>query len=295
MRVGVRERTERQGRRMIVDFMPDQHREFYNQLPTLFLASVDESGQPWASVVVGKPGFVTSPSSRDLKVCASLLPHDPLANGLKQGAQLGLLGLEFHTRRRNRMNGVVAQANAEGFEIRVVQAFGNCPQYIQKRSMTWHERSTPEFKTGSAMNGEVKALMKSADTFFIATSYDEHGADMSHRGGKPGFVKVEDEHTFVTPDFRGNNHFNTIGNLLLNPKAGLLFLDFESGDILYLAVETEIVWEGPELKTFEGSQRLLRFKVSEWRLLKGAFPFTWDFIEYSPNLRLTGKWDSFSS
>ena len=147
-----------------------------------------------------------------------------------------------------------------------------------------------ELETGSAMSDEVKGIMRSADTFFIATNYDGNGADMSHRGGKPGFVKIEDSHTFVVPDFRGNNHFNTIGNLLLNPKAGLLFLDYKSGDILYVAAETEIVWEGPELKAFEGSQRLLRFKVSEWRLVQGGFPFTSDFMEYSPNLKKTGEW-----
>ena len=289
-RVGVRDLAERLGLQVVRDFMPDQHRQFYHQLPLLLVGSVDKQGQPWASVVVGKPGFVTSPDARKLQFSTSLLPHDPLVEGLENGAQLGLLGLEFHTRRRNRMNGEVTSVRADGFEMKVGQSFGNCPQYIQKRRLVWKEPQTASLTRGVGLSHEVKSLIQGADTFFIASTYTQQGTDVSHRGGKPGFVKVEDDETLVFPDFRGNNHFNTIGNLLVNPKAGLLFFNYQTGEVLYLTTHAEIVWDGPAVEAFEGAQRLVRFRVVEWRLVKGSFPFSWDFQEFSPSLDDTGEW-----
>ena len=289
-RAGVREIAERLGQQMVRDFMPDQHRQFYNQLPVLLVGSVDPKGQPWASALVGKPGFVTSPDAHKLVFTTFLLPHDPLVEGLQEGAQLGLLGLEFSTRRRNRMNGKVTSIRADGFEMQVGQSFGNCPQYIQKRRLEWKDPQPPVLTRGTRLTPEVQSLIQSADTFFIASTHTLQGTDVSHRGGKPGFVKVEDAQTLVFPDFRGNNHFNTIGNLLVNPKAGLLFFNYHTGEVLYLTTRSEIVWDGPELEAFEGAQRLVRFRVVEWRLVEGSFPFSWDFEEFSPTLEETGEW-----
>jgi ferredoxin-NADP reductase/predicted pyridoxine 5'-phosphate oxidase superfamily flavin-nucleotide-binding protein len=290
-RMGVREMAEQLGRRMVKDHMPDQHRDFYQQLPLVFVGSVDHLGRPWASVVVGKPGFMTSPDPRKLAFETPLLAHDPLELGLHREAQLGLLGLEFHTRRRNRMNGEVVRVTTDGFEVEVGQCFGNCPQYIQKGQLAWTQEREPTLSEGTALSAELKTLIESSDTFFIASTFDEQGTDVSHRGGKPGFVKVEDDETFIFPDFRGNNHFNTIGNLLTNPKAGLLFLDFQTGDILYITTTTEIIWDGAQVEVFAGAQRLIRFRIVEWRLVKNSFPFTWDFQEYSPSLDATGHWN----
>ncbi len=174
--------------------------------------------------------------------------------------------------------------------MKVGQSFGNCPQYIQKRRLIWKEEQTPSLTSGVVPTYEVKALIQSADTFFIASNYAGQGTDVSHRGGKPGFVKVEEDGSLVFPDFRGNNHFNTIGNLMLNPVAGLLFFNYHTGDVLYLTTRTEILWDGPAVEAFEGAQRLVRFKIVEWHLVKGSLPFSWDFQEFSPSLDATGQW-----
>ena len=116
------------------------------------------------------------------------------------------------------------------------------------------------------------------------------GADVSHRGGKPGFVKVEDDRTFVFPDFSGNNHFNTVGNILLNPKAGYLFVDFEAGDLVYMTGEAEIVWDGEEVQAFAGAERLIRFRAEEVIRVEGSLPLRFKFGEYSPTLGRTGSW-----
>jgi uncharacterized protein len=289
-RAGVRAMAEQLGRNMVRDHMTDQHREFFGQLPLLFVGSLDESGRPWASPLVGRPGFARSPDPRRLVVQATPLPHDPLASNLKDGAQLGILGLEFTTRRRNRLNGEITRTGEGLFEMTVGQSFGNCPQYIQKRSLGWREDTTSELSQGRSLSPEATHLIQQADTFFIASSFEQQGVDMSHRGGKPGFVKVESEDMLVFPDFSGNNLLNTIGNLVANPRAGLLFLDYESGDILHLTAGAEIVWDGPDVESFPGARRLVRLHVLEWRLVRNSLPFSWELQEYSPSLEGTGTW-----
>src|SRR5262245_42532394 len=141
-RVGVRERAEAAGRISIRPFMPDQHRTFFTQLPTLFIGSSDSKQRPWASVIVGKPGFAHSPDAKRLDVDTHPLPGDPLHENLRNGATVGALGLEFHTRRRNRANGKVELTPA-GFAIHIDQSFGNCPKYIQARQFHFVEPRNP--------------------------------------------------------------------------------------------------------------------------------------------------------
>lgn len=116
------------------------------------------------------------------------------------------------------------------------------------------------------------------------------GVDVSHRGGKPGFVKVENATTLTWPDFVGNSFFNTLGNLTLNPRSGLLFLDFERGDLLYLTGTAEIIWDGAAIANFEGAQRLVRFQAASVIHAINASPLTWSFNDLSPFLEPTGCW-----
>ncbi len=282
--------AEKLGRRIVNDSMPDQHREFFQQLPVLFVGSVDEEGRPWASVMVGEPGFARSPDPRRLVVSAKALPHDPLGANLKPGANIGILGLEFPTRRRNRVNGKVVQLGEGEFELEVAQSFGNCPGYIQKRTLRWRDDVTNNLTRGSSLGRDAKTLIRNSDTFFIASSFEEQGVDMSHRGGKPGFVRVEGDDVLVFPDFSGNNLLNTIGNLVANPRAGLLFIDYESGALLQMTATAEIVWEGPAVEAFQGAKRLVRLRVLECRFVGNSLPFSWTLEEYSPTLKRTGTW-----
>ncbi|GJL73361.1 MAG: hypothetical protein NMNS01_25600 [Nitrosomonas sp.] len=301
-RLGVREQVEDIGQRFIRDYMPDQHRAFYAQLPFLFIGTIDKKGRPWASVLAGRPGFAHTPTPDRLKIDTSLIYGDPLKDNLALGPQVGLLGIDYESRRRNRLTGRLAMINGDGFEIKVDQTFGNCPQYIQSRSF----ELLPEVDT----IGEVRALqplkrlddrareiISKADNFYIATNYSKnsenpsHGTDVSHRGGKPGFVRIEDDQTFIFPDFSGNNHFNTVGNIMMNPLAGLLFIDFKSGDLLYLTCTAKIIWDSEERQAFDGAERLVRFTLDEGLLIKNGMPIRWHFLEYSPSLEKTGSWE----
>jgi predicted pyridoxine 5'-phosphate oxidase superfamily flavin-nucleotide-binding protein len=304
-RVGVRQKLEQIGRRVIRDFMPDQHRELFGKLPFLIVGSLDAQSRPWASILVGRPGFMTSPDARTLTIHAQAGFGDPLRANLRPGAPIGLLGIELSTRRRNRMNGTLVSIDEQGFVVRVGESFGNCPQYIQARSSEFvaDPASVTAPRTvsveGSILSETAAALVRRADTFFVATAApttDDRpaGVDVSHRGGKPGFVRVgaEDGRTVLTsPDFSGNFHFATFGNLALVPHAGMNFIDFTSGDVLSLTGEADVIWDGPELADFAGALRLLRFRVSEGVFIENAVPLRWSAPELSPKLAATGSWD----
>ncbi|MEE8371762.1 MAG: pyridoxamine 5'-phosphate oxidase family protein, partial [Sphingomonadales bacterium] len=300
-RLGVREKMQAFAPRVIRDHMPEQHREFYPQLPQLIVGSVDKEGRPWASMLVGRPGFVTSPDPQVLSITARPLYGDPLGENIEPGAALGLLGIEFHTRRRNRANGKITGVGTDGFQIKVAQAFGNCPQYIQARgfevsdAVDAPETERPLSRAKKLGEAERRAI-EQADTLFIATMFSEdrddprHGVDVSHRGGKPGFVRIVDEQTLVFPDFTGNFHFNTFGNIALYPKAGLLFPDFSTGNLLYVSGGAEVLWEGEELEAFEGAERLVRITIEEVIHVEGSLPIRWNFQSFAPDLARTGSW-----
>ncbi|HEY2389482.1 MAG TPA: pyridoxamine 5'-phosphate oxidase family protein [Candidatus Binatia bacterium] len=307
-RAGIRERIEQVGRILLRDHMPDQHRELFAQLPMLVVGSLDGHGRPWASILAGRPGFVGSPDPRTLRVDARPFPGDPLAANLAVGAPLGILGIELPTRRRNRLNGRVVALDARGFSVAVEQSFGNCPKYIQARTPTWLDREAPPpaATEGATLSADARRMISYADTFFIASAAAHaaspgaaraEGVDVSHRGGKPGFVRIAEvpgdgraaaATELTVPDFVGNYLFNTLGNLIANPRAGLVFVDFERGDLLSLTGAVTIVWDGPEVAAFAGAERLLRIRVDEGWHARSVLPLCWSTSELSPHLQGTG-------
>jgi ferredoxin-NADP reductase/predicted pyridoxine 5'-phosphate oxidase superfamily flavin-nucleotide-binding protein len=291
--VGVVERMDALGRRVIRSEMPDQHRAFYQQLPFMLYGAVDADGNPWASILEGAPGFAHSPEPTLLQF-GSLPGNDDPAQ-LQEGAAIGLLGIELHTRRRNRLNGRVGAVTAGGFEVKVEQSFGNCPQYIQLRQFRSVPLADPATRIAQHLNGlddAAKAMIAGADTFFVASYVDVDGqrsVDVSHRGGQAGFVQVEGNRLTI-PDFAGNLFFNTLGNLLINPRAGLLFIDFDSGDLLQLSGRTQVILEGSQVEAFQGAERLWTFEVERVVRRPAALALRWRFDGVSPTSLLTGTW-----
>ena len=296
-RLGIQERIDRMGRRLIREYVTEQLQQFFAQLSYVIIGTVDASGNPWASILVGKPGFLATPNDRTLQVNAKPLIGDPLSHSLVERSDIGLLGIELKNRRRNRINGVVSAISNNGFEVKVTQSFGNCPQYIQARSFEYVETQNKSQIAEINSFGDIERnLMSNADTFFIATAYQDEsagvtkGADVSHRGGKPGFVRIDGERTLTIPDFKGNCYFNTMGNIELNPHTGLLFVDFIGGDLLYLTGTAEIIWSGAEIRTYTGAEQLIRFHLERGYLVQNTLPLRWTPPEFSPHLKKTGSW-----
>lgn len=311
-RIGVREQAESLGRLTIRDHMPQQHQAFYQTLPYLLVGHVDAAGNPWASWLSHQAqeddaAVMDIEDARQFSLSLNAIhPMDPLRYALDQPTSVGLLGIDLSNRRRNRMSAVLEGKQASSVDkeqgrvnATVRQSFGNCPQYIQTRAVKTRENWSVADSTAqnlSTLSAAEISLIEASDSFYIASFFDdgnggsETGADVSHRGGQPGFVRVDDEMTLTIPDFPGNNHFNTLGNIESNSKAGLLFADFDSGDLLMLTGDAEVLWDSDETRHFEGAERLWRFKLKAGIRLNNALGIEFEFEQYSPNSLLTGNW-----
>jgi predicted pyridoxine 5'-phosphate oxidase superfamily flavin-nucleotide-binding protein len=291
-RAGTAERMAEIGTKVVRDFMPDQHRAFFEQLPFVVMGSLDAEHRPWASILAGMPGFASSPHPRRLEIEANPVPGDPLADALQVGAPLGILGIELPTRRRNRMNGPIVARDEAGFAVHVRESFGNCPQYIQRRDYTAFVPEKVLSEPFSGLPEEAAALVRHADTMFVASAAPREdgkfSVDVSHRGGQPAFLGIDSSGAIVVPDFRGNGFFQTIGNLLAFPRAGLLIPDFASGDLLQITGDAEIVWDGTEVAAYSGAERLWKIMPRTGRWLRGAFPLRFGEAELSPRSLAVG-------
>jgi hypothetical protein len=277
----------------IRDQIPEQHRTFFAALPYLFVAT-DVRGWPIATLLEGAPGFVDSPDPMTLQVHAFPDPEDPAAHGLQVGNEIGILGIDLATRRRNRANGLVTQVAEMGFKVHIKQSFGNCPQYIQRRAIRRTEPLRGRARQLDSLDDHARALISRADTFFVASRSRAAvaragGTDISHRGGRPGFVRVNGN-TLTIPDFRGNRYMNTLGNLLGEPRCSLLFADFETGDLLQLQGLARIEWSPSSADRFEGAERIWQFELTQGWYRPQATRMRGDFIDYSPVTLRTGTW-----
>ncbi|WP_329090158.1 MULTISPECIES: pyridoxamine 5'-phosphate oxidase family protein [unclassified Streptosporangium] len=278
--------------------------EFLGRQRMLLIGATGRDGLLWASALTGPEGFAEAVDERTVVIDAVPGEHDPLA-GLNDG-QVGMLAIEPMSRRRMRVNGTVRREGGR-MVVRTEQAYANCPKYIQAREVVAEptEPATPapsgpadspgpprssgatgapgflgsaDFSSATTFDDGDRAWIEGADTFFVATSAPGLGADLSHRGGNPGFVRVVDDRRLVWPDYIGNSMYMTLGNLELDDGCGLLFLDWEGGDALHLTGRAHVDWDPGNIP---GAQRLVRFEVDKIVRIRGASPLRWRLAEYS--------------
>jgi predicted pyridoxine 5'-phosphate oxidase superfamily flavin-nucleotide-binding protein len=247
-------------------------------LETQVLAAVASRGQDgslWASLLSGPAGFLRVEGENKLAVVADLSAQGPLLDALAgREAALGLIVLEPKTRRRLRLNGR-GKLCEEGLLLVASEVYGNCPKYIQTRTVSYSQVAhSPVSATGTELSPVQQEFIRRADTFFIATAYPSRDADCSHRGGRPGFVSVLSGVKLEWEDYAGNAMFNTLGNLEVDPHCGLLFLNWESGATLQLSGKAHTRWEG--------EARITEFEVERWRETENASALRWQFGEFSP-------------
>lgn len=270
-------------------YLPGRAEEFVAEQPVAVVASVGEDGGVWASLLVGAPGFMRVEDSRTLRIEAEPAVGDPLGENLREGAAVGLLVIDLGTRRRMKIKGRVQTLPGVGFRLRTERAYVLCPKYIQTRSWELLESEVgggsggrpSESSEGGILDEDQRRRISGADTFFIASFHPQTGADPSHRGGFAGFVEVADD-MLVWPDYPGNRMFNTLGNITVNPNAGLLFPDFAKGGALQLAGEATVIWDEDVVSSFPGAERAMGFRVSEALETTQAIPLRWSFGSYSP-------------
>jgi uncharacterized protein len=282
--------------KFIRPFLPDQHREFYTAQPFLVVAARDSQGDIWSTLITdidsGRNDFVTSPSPTLLSIRGGPVAGDALEGCFQLGDDVGILGIEFAAKRRNRVNGRIVSANPkEPMEFKVDQSFGNCPQYIRPRQW-WQpiqkdtnecEAQSNSSRVTSILNLDQVAQIQGADTVFVASGYRGEGEDArfgndaSHRGGAPGWVHVEDFSTLLLPDYSGNDMYNTLGNLYLDPRMGITIPNFEKGGLLQLTGTVKIIFDRAEAaRRYPGAQRLLECTISKVnQVADGSLPIRW--------------------
>jgi predicted pyridoxine 5'-phosphate oxidase superfamily flavin-nucleotide-binding protein len=249
------------------------------------VASAGVAGQVWASLLTGEPGFAQALDERSVAIAAAPVPGDPLGEHAGVGDSIGLLSIDLAQRKRLRINGRVAARPDREFIIATEQVYANCPKYIQARVLQVLE-GPPEAprirRRADRLSGEQRAWIGRADTFFIASAHLTAGLDASHRGGNPGFVRVLDATRLVFPDYAGNTMFQTLGNLEINPRAGLLFIDFERGSTLQVTGRARVLWDQERSAGFAGAERLVEFNVEAAIEVVGASPLRGRLLQYSP-------------
>jgi predicted pyridoxine 5'-phosphate oxidase superfamily flavin-nucleotide-binding protein len=263
--------------------LPAVARDFLAGQRLLVVASTDAAGRVWASALSGPDGFIDTPDDRTLAVAALPGAGDPLTEALAAGvAPVGLLAIDPATRRRIRVNGA-AEREPGSLRVHAEQVYSNCPKYIQRREPLGDAPAAarPHVTVRDALSAADRAAIAAADTFFIATAGPDGAADASHRGGSPGFVIVHDERRLSFPDYTGNAMYMTLGNLAVNPRAGLLFIDFQTGDTLQVSGSATVDWSPRRAASMSGAERVIDVTLQRVVHTRAALPLRWILRERS--------------
>jgi hypothetical protein len=297
-RAGVVDEAGQVGR-IIADRIPPGLAPIVAEFRLAVAASIDAQGRVWASLLTGPAGFLQVLDETRLRLEGRFAAGDPLPANLAARPEIGLLVFDPEARRRARFNGKATLERGGGLVLEVDQVYGNCRKYIQSRRLRedsdrWTGPSrvppAPSAAAGPGaparapeLSAAQQARIAAADTFFIASAHPEGGADASHRGGRPGFVHVGGARSLSFPDYAGNNMFNTLGNLAGDPRAGLLFVDFESGDLLQITGQARPVWEREAVLRHRGARHVVvEYDVDEVIDTPAGSPLRWDLVEPSP-------------
>jgi hypothetical protein len=281
---------------MIADRIMSGAERFIRGQPMAVMGSRDANGGLWSSILFGRPGFLEpAPDRRSLRmhIDAGLQdPHDPLWNNISGNPQVGTLVIELATRRRLRINGRLTSATDSLLTVQIEESFANCPKYIQRRTIRFESGPREDSisageQTSDRLQSQQREFIERADTFFVTSAHPTRGLDTSHRGGNPGFIEAVDDRTLDIPDYQGNSMFNTIGNLLVDPRAGLLFPDFEGSQILQATGTVEVLWAQPTDRDGDTGRSWL-FHIEQLRQAPMQAALQARFIDFSPFNPATG-------
>ncbi len=288
-RTGERATGGRNGR-LIADTILRGALRFVDQQSFAVLGTLDAEDEVWASLFLGEPGFLRASDERTVEVNLDRViyrPHDSLWKNLEHRPDVGMLLIELGRRRRLRLNGRLLPNGANQMRLEVVESYPNCPKYIQRRRMVVTGGPGSADVSGSRHGTRLEIghqrLIEAADTFFVASVHGERGLDASHRGGTAGFVKTLGRNRLRIPDYVGNSLYNTFGNLALDPRAGLVFLDFKTGRTLQLIGRATLHFDLDDPNnTTGGTRRFWDFEIGGWRESQLPPAVSFEYLDASP-------------
>ncbi|HEV2635332.1 MAG TPA: pyridoxamine 5'-phosphate oxidase family protein [Actinocrinis sp.] len=296
--------------------IPPVAAEFLRAQRMVALGTVDDHGAVWADVITGRAGFLGAPDQRSITITGRPALVDaqfaeanadgsagagaeagPEGDGVVGGfgRESGLIAIEPWSRKRMRANGWIRRSG-DHLVMHTDQVYANCPKYIQTRTIVEggdEGEREPEGAGGSAasagtaaavtsteLSAQQRDLISRADTFFIATRAPGLGVDVSHRGGNPGFVTVAGTTRVTWPEYVGNSMYMTLGNLELDPRSGLLFVDWQTGRTLHLTGRAVTDWDPRRAAAVPGAQRMVDFGLDRVVEVPDGMPLRWSFGEY---------------
>ena len=283
-RAGERNLSERNAKAVSNKITPGAVNFLQNQ-PFIIATTRNSAGEVYASAISGKPGYLKVINEQNIEIDTVLVTSNPMDvfwKNIKEDQSIGLLFIELSSRRRYRVNGKVQLAKGK-LLISIHQAYPNCPKYIQQRQIkpSGEKVFSNKFLAGITLTEEIQKVISTSDTFFVGSSDSEGRLEASHRGGPRGFVVIEDSSTLLIPDYSGNSMFNTLGNFMVNPNAGLLFIDFENRRTLQLIGTSEIIWNQELNNSTGGTNRYWKFRLNRWMMFDNLIDLDWTFIEFS--------------
>jgi uncharacterized protein len=288
-RVGEADMAQRNGQ-IISDTIVKGALKFIEQQSMTILGSVDARQNIWASMLFGSPGFIEPVDDKTIEVDltqAILNSDDPLWTNIQIEKRIGMLAIELASRRRLRINGRIDRLSVDRLRLDVLESYPNCPKYIQRRQLVLNSTDVKQYtqpQFGQFLTSEQQNWIAAADTLFVASTHPHRGVDASHRGGNPGFVQILNARSLRIPDYAGNSMFNTLGNLVVNPHAGLVFLDFERSRTLQLTGQATIQWHlDDSADSTGGTHRYWDFVIEQWSQTDLTRSLQWDFLDYSPH------------
>jgi predicted pyridoxine 5'-phosphate oxidase superfamily flavin-nucleotide-binding protein len=261
-RAGVAANAEKIGRSIHRE-IPEIARRFAEERRFIVVGAADADARVWATLLQGPEGFVSAPAEDRLQVAARPPAGDPLAEALARPVDVGTLLIDPATRRRMRLNGRASPAGDGGFIVETREVYANCQKYIRQREVRLPPpaRAATSVVRSESLTPEQAARLSGADTVFLATRHPIAGADVSHRGGEPGFLRVANQRRVLVADYAGNMMFNSLGNVMAEGRAGLLLVDFATGRRLHLTGRATIDWDPTLVATFPAAARVLDLAI----------------------------------
>lgn len=248
IQAGTTEQAEANGAGLRASLGPGVCR-FLSERTYAFVAAEAADGTPWISLAEAERGLFACLDEQHLAVHPEPRAGDPVFEALGSPSRIAILAIDLATRRRLRVNGRSRPHGESSLLITTAEVFGNCPKYIAQRTVVGTRAVAPRRLEVSSLDEWMEAI-HAADCIGIATTHFVRGLDASHRGGRPGFLRVRSVDEIEWNDYAGNGMFQSNGNLLVDRRAALAIPVFDTGALLLLTGDATVEWGPPRKTTF---------------------------------------------
>ncbi|EME48939.1 hypothetical protein DOTSEDRAFT_19432 [Dothistroma septosporum NZE10] len=290
--------------------------------PLIAIGTLDKQGRPWTTLWGGRKGLSQPLGGGIVGIKTPVTgQHDPVVEELfgkeatgavvreeGKGRMVSGLTIDLETRKRTKMFGrMIAGAlmkkddEVTGTEessveaqlvLKIEQSLGNCPKYLNKKQIAMATANPKLEHESKRLSKDAAALLGKADMFFVSSAQHDQDMDTNHRGGPPGFLRLasneEPGAVLCWPEYSGNRLYQTLGNLQVNPVAGLCVPDFETGDMLYVTGTTETLFGKNAAACLPRSNLCVKLTLIDARFVRQALPFRGvlgDSSPYNPVVR----------